>query len=125
MLHTLQQRRGHVGEQLACRYLKKQGLRLVKKNYRVKSGEIDLIMQDKETLVFVEVRYRTHADYGSGIETITAPKRKRIIAAAKYYLLDQCLYDKIHCRFDVMGIDAKKTMTWIKNAFTTEGESTI
>ena len=117
MTQTTQQVTGDQAEAQACAYLEKQGLRLIKQNYRVKSGEIDLIMQDKEARVFIEVRCRHNPNYGSGIETVTAVKRKRIISAATQYLLEHHLYDKVDCRFDVIGIDAAQEITWIQNAF--------
>ena len=117
MPQTKQQITGNQAEALACSYLQKQGLRLIERNYRIKSGEIDLIMQDKGVRVFIEVRCRFNPNYGSGIETVTALKRRRIVSATKHYLLEHNLYDKIDCRFDVIGIDAAQRITWIPNAF--------
>jgi len=107
---------GAQAEKIACQYLMKNGLDYIDKNYRTNAGEIDLIMQDQEYRVFVEVRARQQGDYGSSIETVTLSKQQRIIRAAKHYLQKKELFDKIDCRFDVIGIDAEK-ITWIKNAF--------
>ena len=117
MPQTKQQQAGAISEQYACDYLKEHGLTFIKKNYRVKSGEIDLIMNDKGVYVFVEVRCRFNPNYGTGIETITPSKCRRVISAAKYYLIENNIYDKIDCRFDVIGINALQKITWIKNAF--------
>lgn len=114
---------GQLAEADACQFLEKQGLRLLEKNFRVKSGEIDLIMQDQKHLVFVEVKLRTKQTHGSAIEVIPLPKQSRIIRAATLYLLKQKSYHTAACRFDVVGIAPHKQMrdtleiTWIKDAF--------
>jgi len=108
---------GLLGESEAQEYLKSHGLTFVEKNYKIKAGEIDLIMEDGEHLVFVEVRLRGNADHGSSIETVTPTKQQRIIRTAKHYLQATQQYDKVPCRFDVVGIDAHQKITWIKDAF--------
>ncbi len=107
---------GEEKEQQACEHLTKHGLQLVVKNYHCKLGEIDLIMQDQETLVFVEVRYRKHNDYGSGLESITRAKQRKIIRTAQHYLLTS---RKQHCpcRFDVITYTNDQKINWIKDAF--------
>ncbi|MCG7973031.1 MAG: YraN family protein, partial [Candidatus Thiodiazotropha taylori] len=103
-------------EQLAVDYLSRRGLKLVTRNFRCKVGEIDLVMREKRTLVFVEVRYRQSDDYGSALESITPSKQRKLLAAANLYLqknqIDQA------CRFDVVAINgsANKRTTWIKDA---------
>jgi putative endonuclease len=109
---------GQAGEDLACRYLEQQGLTLVARNYRCRLGELDLIMREREQLVFVEVRSRAHSRYGSAAETVTARKRERLRRAAAHYLQRQ-RYD-LPCRFDVVAIDrssSQPALTWIKDAF--------
>ncbi|MCG7934104.1 MAG: YraN family protein [Candidatus Thiodiazotropha taylori] len=107
---------GEAAEQLAVDYLSRRGLKLVTRNFRCKVGEIDLIMREKRTLVFVEVRYRQSDDYGSALESITPSKQRKLLAAANLYLqknqIDQA------CRFDVVAINgsANKRTTWIKDA---------
>ncbi|MCG8037173.1 MAG: YraN family protein [Candidatus Thiodiazotropha taylori] len=107
---------GEAAEQLAVDYLSRRGLKLVTRNFRCKVGEIDLIMREKRTLVFVEVRYRQSDDYGSALESITPSKQRKLLAAANLYLqknrIDQA------CRFDVVAINgsANKHTTWIKDA---------
>jgi len=107
---------GHAKESEASLYLQAQGLKLVLANYSCKYGEIDLIMQDKEELVFVEVRYRQSDDYGDGSDSVTQEKQRRVIRAAKFYLCERDLYDRIACRFDVVA-SGPREMLWIKDAF--------
>lgn len=114
---TLAQKTGQQAENIACQYLQKQGCRLVTRNYLCKVGEIDLIMQDKAYLVFVEVRYRHVSAYGSGIESITKSKQSKLIKAANYYLQKNALLNKINCRFDIVAVDETSTIKWLKNAF--------
>ena len=109
---TAKQIRGQKGEDQALKYLQQQGLRLIKRNFRCRTGEIDLIMQDAETVVFVEVRLRAKSDFGGALASITPAKQKRIISAAQNYL--QKLPRQPACRFDAITIDGEK-MEWIKN----------
>jgi len=112
---------GQEAELQACAYLMKQNLRLVKKNYLCKVGEIDLVMQDKNSLVFVEVRYRKPSSFGSGAESVTRKKQQKIMRAAEHYLLAHKLSIDTKCRFDVVAvtpaINPKVDILWIKNAF--------
>ncbi|MDK1023312.1 MAG: YraN family protein [Gammaproteobacteria bacterium] len=111
---------GQVAEQTALAFLKSKGLELLEQNYRYKTGEIDIIMRDRDTLVFVEVRYRKSNRYGSGAETVTFSKRKRIIKTANHFLVKKKYTDK-RCRFDVISAsgqtDVGMKLDWIKNAF--------
>lgn len=116
---------GKQAEQGACEYLKKQGLRLVTQNFRCHSGEIDLIMRDGKTLVFIEVRLRTNLSRGSGLESITEHKQRKIMKTAEFYLLIHQLTYKIPCRFDVVSVSLKNgtaEFSWIKNAFGEEND---
>ncbi|MBX2809540.1 MAG: YraN family protein [Cellvibrionaceae bacterium] len=123
---------GDRAENIACRYLRQQGLGYVTRNFSCKQGEIDLIFKDQATLVFVEVRYRKNAHFGHAQETITFKKQKKLIQAARYYLHTNRLTETIPCRFDSIGIelntnnnitesgrdhDKPLTIHWIKNAF--------
>jgi len=108
---------GEQGEASAISYLIKHNLRLVEQNFRAKQGEIDLIMKEQETLVFIEVRLRSQSSHGSSLESITRAKQRRIIHTATLYLLQEKLYDQVDCRFDVIGIDGEGEITWIKDAF--------
>jgi len=110
---------GQQAEQLACDYLLKQNLELITKNYHCRRGEIDLIMTDKNTLVFVEVRYRKSDKYGSALESVNVKKQQKIITTAQYYLSQQS--DSFsEYRFDVVALNPSSTridITWIKDAF--------
>lgn len=111
---------GRLAETQACEFLQAKGLGLVERNYRVKMGEIDLIMQDSNTIVFIEVRLRNNLLFGSAIESITHPKRQKIIRTAIFYLQQQKWTDKVNCRFDVIGISythSKAKFEWIQDAF--------
>jgi len=111
---------GAEAEKFAERYLTEQGLRLIVRNYRCKLGEIDLIMQEGELLVFVEVRYRKGSHFGSASETVTYFKQQKIIKAASYYLQTTRLYNYQACRFDVIALEKQAKdfkLQWIKDAF--------
>lgn len=107
-------RKGEAAEAFACRWLQKQGLRLSEQNYRCKLGEIDLIMQDGETLVFVEVRYRSHTGFGSAVDSVTPAKQRKLLNTAEHYL--QRIRHTPACRFDIIGIDREHQIQWIRNA---------
>lgn len=107
---------GLQAEQWAVRYLKQQGLMLVTQNYRSRFGEIDIIMQDKGVLVFVEVRLRRNGDFGGAAASIDARKQQRIILTAQQYL--SSLKQMPACRFDAVLIDAEsEKFEWLKQAF--------
>lgn len=112
------QRIGQQAEALACHYLEQRGLSLVKRNYRTRRGEIDLIMRTTDYLVFVEVRYRKRSHFGSPAETIGVAKQRRIIACASAWL--QKNPEHSPCRFDVVSIESSGGSTiveWIADAF--------
>jgi putative endonuclease len=111
---------GQLAEQQACRYLEAQGLQLLVRNYRCKQGEIDLIMRGKNEIVFVEVRSRHHADYGSAIESIDQYKQQKLMRAAHHYLLQKKWFDNVNCRFDIIAINPTQpepTIEWLEDAF--------
>jgi putative endonuclease len=107
---------GEAAEQQAVDYLSQRGLKVVSRNFRCKVGEIDLIMREKRTLVFVEVRYRQTDDYGSALESITPSKQRKLLAAANFYLQKNRIDQP--CRFDVVAISGSghSRTTWIKDA---------
>lgn len=109
------QQRGNQAEQQAQRYLQQQGLTSVTANYRCRGGEIDLIMQDRTTLVFIEVRLRTHPGFGGALASIDYKKQQRLQLAAQHYLQKNKWTGP--CRFDVIGMDGKNHIDWIKDAF--------
>lgn len=111
--------RGRAAEQAAERYLSEQGLTLRERNYRCKAGEIDLIMTQDQTLVFVEVRLRGRGSFVSAAETVDARKQQKLIRAAHHYLQARRLTDRVACRFDVVAFDtqAGATVDWVRDAF--------
>ncbi len=106
---------GQIAEDEACKFLQKHGLKLVEKNYRCRTGEIDLIMQDKEELVFVEVRYRAKSDFGSALDSVDQNKIQKVISAASHYVSKH--QPDLPMRFDVIGFDASYKLKWVTNAF--------
>lgn len=107
--------RGEKAEQQALEFLRGQRLRLIEKNYRCPFGEIDLIMDERQTLVIVEVRFRQSDRYGSAAESVTWQKQSRIIASAEHYLMTHRVQTPV--RFDVVAISGDQRIQWIKNAF--------
>ena len=109
--------KGDAAEDAALAHLQAAGLKLLERNYRTPGrggGEIDLIMRDKdETLVFIEVRQRSGALHGGAAASIGATKRRRIVFAARFYLMR--LTRSPACRFDVVLVE--KEITWLKAAF--------
>jgi len=110
---------GFIWEEQACKFLKNKGLKFITKNYRCPCGEIDLIMQENDVLVFIEVRLRNHKDYGNALESIDSRKQQKLLKSAMHYLQKHHLLDKIDCRFDVIGF-SNSTIEWIKDAFSYE-----
>ncbi len=104
-------------EKLAATFLANHGLKLVVQNYHCRFGEIDLIMRDANTLVFVEVRLRSNSQFGSAAASITPQKQQKLILTAQHYL--QQNPEKNACRFDVLLMDKldTKAIDWLKNAF--------
>ncbi len=115
--------RGQHAEQACCDYLKQQGLKLLDKNYQGRRGELDLVMKDNNTVVFIEVRFRKSNTFGSALESVTASKQEKLRMTAEQYLQQETrLTDG---RFDVVAMSEKSqnngsevyTFEWIKNAF--------
>jgi putative endonuclease len=109
---------GHKVEKLVCRYLQQQGLSLITQNFFTLFGELDLIMQEGTTLVFVEVRYRKTTHIVSGLESVNSQKQKKLIHSAQYYLQKNPQWQS--ARFDVVAVSPGKTshdIDWIKDAF--------
>lgn len=107
---------GQAKERQAEDWLKARGLSAVARNVRCRHGEIDLVMRDGDTLVFVEVRYRRNAGYGGPHGSVDRPKQGRLTAAAAWYL--QRHPTRLPCRFDVLAIGDGDRMNWIRHAFT-------
>jgi len=112
------QKTGQKGEDKALSYLTEQGLKLIKRNYSCRLGEIDLVMRDKNYLVFVEVRSRNSMKFGGGIGSITLAKRQKIMKTTSCYLQQYQLLEKNPIRFDVVSIDNNSgSITWLRDAF--------
>ena len=111
--------KGNQYENLALDYLQQQGLQLVARNFHAGRGEIDLIMQDKKTLSFIEVRYRKADDYGSAAESVDYRKQQHLILSAQTFLQQNRQYTDWPCRFDVLAISGSSAtpIDWIRNAF--------
>lgn len=108
---------GNSYEEIAIKYLHNNGYKIIDKNFRVKQGEIDIIAYDEETIVFIEVKYRSGSSSGHPLEAVTYSKQKRICKAALFYLNKfkiSPFNSKI--RFDVIGILGEEIIH-IKNAF--------
>ena len=116
----LRKEAGRAGEATALAYLQRAGLRLVLRNFRCKGGEIDLVMLDGATLVFVEVRYRSSEQFGGAAASVTWRKQRRLANAAEYLLLTRPELRRYAARFDVDAIAAapEYRINWIKSAFT-------
>ena len=109
---------GKEGEDRAAQFLKKQGYRILERNYSTRSGEIDLIALHDGVVVFVEVKTRTNAAYGAPELAVTPRKQQRMVKAALGYIK----YKKLHqvpCRFDVVAIapEREQEVELIQNAF--------
>lgn len=106
---------------MALHYLQRQGFELVECNFQCKTGEIDLIMKDGETLVFIEVRYRKETQLGSPLETVTRAKQRKLYRTAQFYLQQRFGNRWPPCRFDVIGISGEldniPKIEWVSNAF--------
>ncbi len=116
----LTNKRGQWAERFAEDYLLEHGLKLIHRNYSCRMGEIDLIMQEKDTIIFVEVRYRKNDQYGGGVESIDFRKQKKVKTTAMHYLQNNDRYQESPCRFDAMimtGNSSTPSINWIKNAF--------
>lgn len=110
--------RGKDAENRACHYLQAQGLQLLHRNYRSKGGEIDLILQDTDSLVFVEVRYRRQAGFGSAAESVDWRKQSKLIACARHFMQAHPDTARQPCRFDVIAVNGSSNdIGWIQNAF--------
>jgi putative endonuclease len=107
---------GRAAEELAARFLERQGLAIVARNYRCRAGEIDLVARDGDTLAFVEVRLRGSEAFGGARASVDAAKQRRILEAARHYLARR---PEQPCRCDVVVLDRldPARVEWIRDAF--------
>ncbi|MCK4833723.1 MAG: YraN family protein [Gammaproteobacteria bacterium] len=117
-------KQGEEAEAACCKYLRSKGLKLIGKNFSCHYGEIDIIMFDKNMLVFVEVRFRKSDAFGGGLESITASKQLKLRKTAELYLQQNSKYK--NARFDVVSMSKNNqtndngqsySFDWVTNAF--------
>jgi putative endonuclease len=107
-------------EQAALQRLEQADLKLVERNWRSRFGELDLVMREGDTLVFVEVRYRRHAGFGGGAASVGPAKREKLTRAAQGFLQAHPKLAKLPCRFDVIAFDGiadAPSCDWQRGAF--------
>ncbi len=114
--------KGARAEKQALQFLKRQGLRLLHANFACKVGEVDLVMLDQATLVFIEVRLRSTSRFGNAASTINRIKQQKIRKTADFYLQNHREHSHRICRFDAITIDnydtnGQNSLKWIKSAF--------
>lgn len=111
---------GKHAEHYALRFLIDHGLTLVARNWHSRYGEIDLIMLDHDTLVFIEVRYRKSTGFAQPLESVSHHKQQRIIATTQIFLQQHSQWQEHNCRFDVIAASQSNkhySFDWIKHAF--------
>lgn len=111
---------GALLEDVAITQLQSNNLLILHRNFRCKTGEIDIIAKDKSYLVFIEVRYRADDLHGSAAETVTRTKQQKISRAAQFYIQTRRWAQNVNCRFDVVAISGhveSPKIEWIKDAF--------
>ncbi len=111
---------GSRAEELARSHLRRAGLAEVARNWRCRAGELDLVMRDGATLVFVEVRYRRSAAFGGALASVDARKQARLTRVAEHFLACHRALASLPCRFDVVAVSGPEgacTVDWIRDAF--------
>ena len=116
-VRTPKQRAGDAAESAAARHLLAHGCALVARNARYPEGELDLIVRERDVLVFVEVRMRSSRAFGGPAGSVDRYKQKRLLRAAQHWLLQHCGERWPACRFDVVSVDGDGTIEWIRDAF--------
>ncbi len=116
---------GQAAESEAERYLRRKGYRILARNARTPSGELDLVARSGSVLVFIEVKARRSSDYGGAVGAVNGRKRMRLVKLASQYLARHRLRNQ-PCRFDVMlcggGTDAPAVIEHIEHAFEVPGD---
>ncbi len=111
---------GNDAESIAQHYLEQKGYRLVQANFQCRMGEVDLIMQKGNLLVFVEVRSRSSQTYGTPVETVNRTKQEKIRKTAAYFLYRNPKFETCYCRFDVVSVlwkNGTAKVSWLEDAF--------
>ena len=116
---TPKQRAGAAAEDAAARHLSASGCRVLARNARYREGELDLVVRERDIVVFVEVRLRAGERFGGARASVDVFKQKRLARAAQRWLAEH--YDNRWpiCRFDVVTVDGNGTIDWIRDAFAT------
>jgi putative endonuclease len=121
MPRNTRQNTGREAEAYALCHLQQQGLQLIAQNWLCKRGELDLVMLDGDTVVFVEVRYRRHSAWGGALESVDFRKQQKLVLAAQLFLQDESQWADAACRFDVVAIEGDPAsgppLNWIRHAF--------
>lgn len=111
---------GMDAERTAERFLNRNGLKTLLRNAYCRMGEIDLVMQEQDTIVFVEVRKRSHSAYGGAAQSVNYRKQRKLIQTARYLMLSHPKWSERPCRFDVIAFEAGSDITdptWYRDAF--------
>jgi putative endonuclease len=120
-MNDVRRQRGMAGENLAAKYLELHGLKILARNLRCKTGELDLVCLDGGVLAIVEVRQRECTEFGGALDSVTWTKRRKIIRTTRYFLQRQVEWRGYFMRFDVVAVqglpDGVHEIVWIKDAF--------
>lgn len=113
-----------MAERRAEAFLRNRGLETIARNIRCRYGELDLVMRDRETLVFVEVRLRSRGRFADGVASVDRRKQQRLLATAAWFLQREPAFSDQMIRFDVVAYDGRGLQTrprWIRQAFDAPG----
>lgn len=119
-VRTPKQRAGAAAEEAAARHLADAGCRLLARNARYRDGELDLVMRERDLVVFVEVRLRSDERYGGASASVDAFKQRRLVRAAQRWLVEHHGERWPACRFDVVTVDGSGRIEWIRDAFASQ-----
>ena len=114
MLPINRRTQGKAGEDLAAQFLERNGLKILERNYRFERGEIDIIAEEGDELIFVEVKARRSTAFGAPEDAVTEEKQEQVRAVADGYLFEHDI-DNRPCRFDVVAIEFKNSKTEIRH----------
>lgn len=107
---------GSAYEDAATAYLKKNGFRIIERNYRCKIGEIDIIAMKDSVLRFVEVKYRKDETFGNAVYSVNSQKLSRLYRIAEFYLKENTIFINFQVSFDVLAITGK-VINYIENCY--------
>lgn len=120
-MKTWRRHRGDAAEDRALAAARERGLTCLARNFTCRQGELDLVLREDDELIVAEVRYRARSDYGNPAASVNYRKRRRIIAATRYFLLTHPEHADRAVRFDVIGIGPGDRLEWIEAAFDADG----